>query len=615
MHRKTGELFTFGDFSLEILERRLLRRGEPVSLPPKVFDLLALLVTNHGRLLEKEQILKSVWPGTFVEDSNLSVNVSALRKVLGDDVAGARFIETVPKRGYRFVSPVTEVTPVRPAPPGPPPPDPPPARRHRRTLVAATALLAALAGALFWYTRRTEPPRSLAVLPFLPLGGGAADPSVGLGIADSVITRISALQRIDIVPTNSVLKFGNGEHDAIAAGRELDVDAVLVGRVQHSDQRIRVTTQLVRVRDGKQLWAGTFDDTFNNIFEVQDAIAERVATALSLRLSEAEQKTMSRRATVNAEAYRYYVQGRYMASRRLQEATQHAIEAYEKAVYIDPEYAPAYASLATSYLMRAGEGFNPTLREKAKTAALKAIILDEQLSEAHVALAQVLMRSEWDWAGAERAFRRSVALDANSAAAHAGLATLLTAYGRHDEALTEMKLACRLDPGSVMWLSDLSWSFAFARRYDDALTEARRAIDLDSWSYSARRQLGKAYLLKGDFSASIQEAQKSLEINSGRRRRVLAEIAKADAASGQTAEARKLLQQISSGDWQEPEPFYELAVLHAALGNRDSALRALSSAVDARFTRVIWMKVDPELDPIRNDRRFAALLGTLKLPD
>lgn len=618
MISERNDAYAFGEFRLEMTERRLLNNGQLVPLAPKAFDLLTLLVQNSPHLLEKEFLLKTLWPDSFVEDANLSVNISALRKALGEERGQNRWIETIPKRGYRFVADVTRVPP--PAPTvvlaEAPEPAPSPAKRvvPRTLLWTIAAAVAVLFGA--WIAWRSVPPRtqSIAVLPFLPFTRDDVQSAVGMGMSDALITRLGAIHRFEIQPYSSVVRFTDQTRDPVQIGKSLGVTVVVDGRVQASDKRIRVTVELLGVKDGKQIWSGVFDDHFSNIFAVQDQISERVTATLSSPMSDSERQVIARRRTENTEAYRNFLEGQYLATRRLHGATVRAIQAFERAIQLDSEYVPAYAALANSCLIRAGEGFaDPGLADRAKTAALRALSLDENSADAHVALGQILMRLEWDWTGAERAFRKAVALDDRSAAAHAALSTLHTALGRHDAAIEEMGRACRLDPNSAVWEADRSWALLFARKFPESVDSARHAAALDPWSYTAHRQLAKALSYQKLFAESIVEAGKAVEINSGRHRRVMAEMAAAQARAGRMDEARKLLKAALEGDWDDPIPHYEVAVVHAALGDRTQALDSLKAAIDRRISRSIWMRSDPDLEPLGNEPNFMSLLRRMRL--
>lgn len=572
MSNESKELYEFGDFRLEVAERRLWKSGQLLATPPKVFDLLSVLVRNANSLVEKDELLATLWPGAFVEESNLSVNISALRRLLGDAAGDSAFIETVPKRGYRFIAPLK--TPLPPA----------------------------------------AKPESVAVLPFLPIGSSGAAESLGLGIADAVTTRLAAAKSIEVRSTSLVAPFSQPSRDPLAIARTLKVDAILDGRVQTVKDRLRVTAQLLRTQDGHQLWAKTFDDTFSNIFHVQDEIADHAMRALAMPFDTAP---ASRRVTSNPLAYQHYLQGQFLTAKRLHAATESAIASFEAAIAEDSFYPLPYAALAHSYLIRAGEGWEGNLREKAKSAALRAVNLDDQLAESQLALGEVLMRADWDWAGAERAFRKAITLDDRLAPAHAALSTLWTSLGRHDQALEEIRTACRLDPNMPTWQADLAWTLLFAGKTDEAILEGQRAVALDAWSYSARRQLAKAYLFAGRLPEAAVEARKALEINGSRRMRVLTELAKIYAAANDRAHLESSLTELdrmSKDQIREPFPHYETAVLHLARHRRDDALRELSLALDKRISRVLWMRQDPELQPLHGDQRFNQLVERLRLP-
>lgn len=602
---QSRDLLEFGDFQLEVAERRLLRNGEAVALPPKLFDLLVLLAQNPGKLLDKDLLLEKLWPGTHVEESNLSVNVSALRRALGE---GAALIETVPKRGYRFIGTVQARAPQ--ALEGAVPPEPPAQKRLRAVPVLIVAGIAVAAAAVWLLDRGSgnADVKSLAVFPFATLAADDSQAYLGLGMADAIITRLSMPKRLDVRPTSAISRYSGTNVDLAKAARDLGVDAAVEGRIQLVNDRVRVTVQVLRVPDRKQIWAQAFDDSFGNVFALQDEIAAKIADVLAMKLTEAEHARMTQRSTQNTEAYRLYLQGQYLASKRLNEATLSAIDYFEQAIRKDAGYAPAYAALASSCMIRAGEGLGDDLRETARTAALKALSLDSKLPDAYMALGQVLMRSEWDWDGAERAFRQAVELDPNSAPAHAALATVHTARRRHAEAIREMELACRLDPMSASLRSDLAWTLLFSRKYAESIRESKRAVELDAWSYSAHRQLSKAYLLASQFDMALAEANRTLEINAGRRRRVLAEVATAQLGAGHRAEAEQMRQDLEHGQWSEPVAHYEMAVFYTRLGDRDAALRELEAASEHRISRILWIGSDPELDPLRSEPRFQALV-------
>src|SRR5262249_45528673 len=377
MFRQDNSIYEFGPFRLDPAEKTLSKDGESVALTPKAFDTLLILIEKSGRLVEKEELMKQLWPDTFVEENSLSQNIYLVRKALGEESQGARYIETVPRRGYRFNAPVREVSggdaairaqlPVRnneatieaPATAGshfhltslPHP------RRFSKTLLfALTPALMLLAIWLIWSATRHSvagfEAKSIAVLPFKPLGplgAEASDAHLGLGITDAMISRFSGIQQITVRPTSAIFRYDGQPYDPFKVGRELDVDAVLEGTLQQVGDRIRVTVQLINVHNGAPLWSDTFDEKFTDVFAVQDAIAEQVAQALKLRLTTDERSHRTWRSTENPEAYQAYARGLFFWNKRTEDGLSRSIEYFNQALAEDPHYALAWAGLADTY--------------------------------------------------------------------------------------------------------------------------------------------------------------------------------------------------------------------------------------------------------------------------
>lgn len=363
---ETKRLYSFGPFRVDVRERTLHSGNQLIQLTPKVFDLLVLMVENPGHLLEKDDLLKTLWPETFVEDANLSVNVSTLRRALGESPTDVRYIETVPKRGYRFIANVSDITPAASA-------DMmvvPAARKELRTIrrnrswmlafvATGSALLVLGVGLYVWSVKNTSGVadiHSLAVLPFSQLDGKPEDDYLGLGMADALINKLTNVRQITVRPTSAIQKYFRMPDNPILAGQQLQVDALLEGRIQSSGKMIRVSVQLLRVRDQAPLWAATFDDLFTNMFAVQDSVSEKLAAALSVRLTAWEHKTMLRRQTSSQVAYDLYVQGQYLVAKRTANDTLEAIQLFRRAIAKDPQYALPYAELASTYITVAGAG-------------------------------------------------------------------------------------------------------------------------------------------------------------------------------------------------------------------------------------------------------------------
>jgi DNA-binding winged helix-turn-helix (wHTH) protein/Tfp pilus assembly protein PilF len=469
MSRLTKHSYEFGPFRLDARERLLLHDEEIVPLSPKAFDMLLALVENSGHLLEKNELMQTLWPDTFVEEGSLAQNISLLRKAL-DESESQKFIETVPRRGYRFVASV------------------------RKTI------------------------KSIAVLPFKSLGIDGGDEYLGIGIAETLTTRLSSLKLLTVRPNSAVLKYASPEKDTVVAGRELEVDTVLEGSIRRLGERIRVTARLVSVPDGLVLWADKFDENFTDIFKVEDSISGKVAEALALKLSGDEHKRLTKRYTDKAEAYQLYLKGRYFWNKRTEDGFNRGIAQFKQAVEKDSNYALAYAGLADSYIGLTFYNFaapNETM-PKAKEAAMNALAIDSALAEAHTSLAHVLMNYDWNWSEAEKEFKLSIELNPDYATAHQWYAIhYLTAMGRPEEALQEMKRALDLEPTSLVMNTFMGATLYFAARYDEAIEQCRRTIEMDPNFAIAHWHLGLAYEQKDMFDEAIVEFQKATALSGG----------------------------------------------------------------------------------------------------
>ena len=623
MNAKPHSIYEFGPFRLEVAERRLLRDGEVVSLSPRLFDLLAVLVERHGRLLEKDELLRLIWPDSFVEEANLNVNVSALRRALGDTPSAPRYIETVPRRGYRFVGEVREAAAGEEVPgeevarpPAPAAEPAPPLRRRapgRAAIAMVVVALVAVVVAVAWrFGTQSDRQsglaglRTIAVLPFTPLGEGTSDATLELGMADALITKLSNLPEITVRPTSAVAKYSEVRADPLEAGREMQVDAVLEGRVQRAGDRIRVTVQLVRVSDGAPLWADRFDDYFTNIFAVQDSISERMAEALRLRLTPDLERRIAKRHTESVEAYQLYLQGRYFAGKMTPDSLARSIELYDAALATDPDYPLAYASLAEANLNLARYGVDaPAAATRARAAAEKALAMDPVLSDGYYARGSVAFDVDWNFPAAERDLKRAIELNPRHADARTAYASLLTALGRHDEAIREIEEARRLDPVSQSVLGGHVVALIEARRLDEAVATARAAVDLDPRSLLARRELAEAYIAKGMYAEAIAECEKEVDLGGLKAKPAI--LGYAYARAGRRADAEAILAERRRDLGQPGVTNYGIALVYAGLGDREQALAWLEKAVAAHEAPVAMLNVDAYWDDLRPDPRFAAL--------
>jgi DNA-binding winged helix-turn-helix (wHTH) protein/TolB-like protein/Tfp pilus assembly protein PilF len=665
------QVYEFDNFRLDPEERQLLRDGQPVTLPSKAFDLLLVLVENNGRLVEKGEIYSRVWSDQVVEESNLTVQISAIRKALGERTQNPRYIVTVPGYGYRFVGNVVNpaedremvietqtlshiviekeeadddnsrqrlldgdglqiVKALPPVPPG----QQTFGRRlwrgtesdARRALVSLTVVLAIGLALLVYYSlsKKATPStqltpsnqiKSIAVLPFKPLVPENRDESLELGMADTLIARLSNIKGIDVRPISAVRKYASVEQDAVAAGREQKVDGVLDGQIQKSGDKIRVTVRLVRVEDGAPIWASQLDDKMTDIFAVQDSISERVAGVLALKLTGEEKGQLAKHDTDNTEAYQLYLIGRYHLNRLTDDGFLKSLEYFQQAVEKDSNFAVASTGMAESY--NALGDFNvlrpKEVYPKARTAAMKALELDNMLAQAHTALAVVKVNYDWDWSGAEREFKRAIELNPSDSEAHQEYGFYLAFMGQFDEAIAEMRRAQELDPVSLVKITGVGQVLLISRRYDESIEQCRRALEMDPNLGFAHWLLGFAYLWKGMREPAILAFQKSIPL-SGDSPDEPAALGLAYALSGKSSEARKILEELTQRSKRKYLSPSVIAVLHAALGQRDQAFALLDKAYDERDTLLLLLKVEPMFDPLRSDPRFTVLLRRVGFP-
>lgn len=621
---------------------------------PKTFETLQVLVERAGQVVEKEELMQRIWPDVAVEENNLNKHISKLRKVFGESGNEACYIETLPRRGYRFVAEIRKIQAIEKANDSlavPPPLDetlmsasqkvaemPPrtpqlqpntPERVRRKQAVfsskrgqigLAAMLLVTVVILTGWLlsAKREHPEAgavtSIAVLPFKSLNAPGVNEDLSLGLADNLIQRLGMLNQLSVRPMRAVSGYIAHAQDAVQIGRELKVEAILDGGIQRSDERVRISTRLLRVSDGQALWAETFDERWADIFTIQDKIAERVAGSLLQRLTKQQQAFLAKRPTENPDAYLAYARGRYFWNQRNANSFKKAIQYFEEAIHKDPQYALAYSGLADTYNLLGVFGAMPPPEAKAKahTAALKALELDEQIAEAHASLAVLKAWYEWDWAGAEREYRRALELNPNYSTAHQWYSLLLASLGRHQEAIAEMQQAQRLEPLSIIITADLGLVYAFAYQYDDALHHFQRALELSPDFAYARRELGRVYVQQGRYQEALAEFQK-LVTAEGRHPTTIVDIGYTYGVMGQKAEARKILNELLEMSKQEYVAPMILAVVHGTLGERDRAFQLIEQEYTQHSDRIINLKTNYLLTPLRDDSRFAHLLRRVGL--
>ncbi len=646
MSDRTVSVYEFGPFCLDLAEQRLLRDRELVPLPPKVWDTLKVLVTHSGHVLGKDELMTAVWGDTFVEESSLSRNISLLRKALREE-GDKKYIETVPKRGYRFVATVRAVE-VKSGQNGsvqkhlqltPPSRNGAEAaaalnaqtstRKHSWRWFPVAALLLvvlALSGSYIWKLKNqrttnsllsTQPPiTSMAVLPLKVLGNDHEYEPLGLGMADAIILRLSGSQNCRVRPTGSISKYANTELDALKAGKELGVDAVLAGTVQHVGDRVRVTAVLWGVKDGKSIWSGKFDEPFSDIFALQDSVSAQVADRLKLQLN-GESPGRKRQFTTNVEAYRHYTMGYFFWSKRDKPNLAKAIQYFSQAIAEDPNYALAYSTLADTYLLDAYFGYeNVPLQEaydKAKEAAFRALQLDNTLPEAILAVGMVRML-EKDLQGAEDSFRRAIELSPSGTAARIRYAHILASTSRLDEAISEMRVAVEIDPASSMLCWALGGYLLLAGEYDESINYSRMALELDPQRLDARVNMAWAFTAQ----AKYQEA--SAEFDVLKQNRDYSGVGQAGMAyvfakKGLLREARQLLAQTIKPIDKEsgyPQDSLAIAKVLCLLGDKEEAFTWVERATESGRVSPYQLEYSAELDSLKADSRFGKLVETAR---
>jgi DNA-binding winged helix-turn-helix (wHTH) protein/TolB-like protein/Tfp pilus assembly protein PilF len=643
MSHQPKHSYEFGSYHLNPAERLLRRDGAVVPLQPKILDLLLVLVERHGHLLEKDELMRLVWPDAIVEEANLANNISILRKTLSEN--GERFIETVPKRGYRFVAQVSEVRekgeelaatePINTQTAIAAEPETnaqatspdgyrklaagaPIAMRPAMWRLLAVALgVSLVAVAVISFTRRNEKRaveiKSLAVLPFKPLATESRDEALELGMADTLIAKLSGLRQVIVRPTSAVRKYTALDQDPLAAGREQRVDAVLESSMHLAGEKLRVTVRLLDVRDGSSLWTYECAEYCADIFAAQDAISRKVAEALAVQLTGAERGRLAKRYTEKKEAYLLYQQGRYFADKRTVESNQRAIEHYKQALDLDPNYAQAWVGMADAYFMDIQLLQAKESMPRAKAAAMKALAIDETLSEAHAALARVLWQYDWDWPAAEREFKRAIELDPGNAFAHRIYGYYLASMGRVDESVAAIKKAQELDPLSLIINLDVGQMLYYAGQNDQAMAQFRKTQAIDPNFRTVYQRLGMGYCRMGKYAEAVAELERADTLAKGNSR-TISLLGYAYGLWGKRDEAVKKLDELKELSGRKYVTPWETAIIYTGLGDKDQAFDWLRRACDEREPLLVYINVWPIVESLRTDPRFASLLRCVGLP-
>ena len=566
----------FGVFEFDCRLGELLKAGRRVKLQGQPIQILSVLLERRGELVTREELQKRLWPAdTFVDfEHSLNAAVKRLRQALEDSADEPRFVETLARRGYRFI-----------------------ARAEVETDVTDDI-------------RATQANvRSLAVLPFANVGGDPETEYVSDGLTECLINNLSQLSGVRVIARTTAFRYKSKEIDPREVGRALGVEALLVGRVGQRDESLFVSAELVDAEDGWQLWGEQYSRRLSDMLEVQSEISRQITERLRLRLTGEDEDRLAKCYTKSCEAYRDYLQGRYHWNKMTAESLRKSINYFRQAIEKDANYALAHAGLADAYSLCGFYGLMPPreVMPLAKTAALRAVELDDQLAEAHASLAGVRKNYDWDWSAAEREYRRALELNPRYATAHRVYADYLLATGRPDEAVKEIELAQDQDPLSLVICAESAWNSYMAREYERSVAQSLRTLEMEPAFHPANYTLGLAYEQQSRHEEAVAAFARALE-GSGGNPAALAALGHVFALMGRREEARQTLARLTEmSKHAYISPFWP-AIVCLGLNERDASLEWLEKAYAERDVWLVWLKVDPRLDPLRSDARFVNLL-------
>jgi TolB-like protein/DNA-binding winged helix-turn-helix (wHTH) protein/Flp pilus assembly protein TadD len=637
-HQPDGRL-RFGVFEVDLRAGELRKHGLRVRLQEQPFQILAILLERAGQVVTRDELQKKLWSAnTFVDfDHGLNKAVNKIRDALGDSAESPRFVETVARRGYRFLAEVKTAgpAPVRSQELAPPPLTAvetgdraefvgTPATPQRRlpplaSKLVALVLLAVIAAFAAWKLQSRNRPasaiRSLAVLPLESLSNDASQDYFADGMTDELISDLGQISALRVISRTSVMAYKHARKPLPQIARELNVDAVVEGTVLRSDGQVRITAQLIDANADKHLWSQSYEGELKDTLALQNQVARAIADQIRINLNPQEQTALKIAKVVNPEAYESYLKGRYFWNKRTPDTLKVALAYFNQAIDEDPNYAQAYSGLADTYALLGDWQYAVmTPKEalpKAKAAAIKALELDSTLSEAHNSLAFCFDAFDWDLESAGKEFQRSIELNPGYATAHHWYAWHLSLLGRYEEAIEEMRKAKNLDPLSLIINADLAELLVIAHFYDESMIQSRKTIEMDPNFALAHNQLAQAYLQKHMNAEAIAELQKAVDLSGGSPT-IIANLARAYAASGKTSEAVKLLGDLKNHPNRGYSDASEVAVVYAALGDKDQAMHWLEIGYEERFNPGVLLR--PGFDPLRSDPRFQDLVHRIGFP-
>lgn len=583
MERDThSRIYEFEGFRLEEGQSRLLYKNKPVTLKPKILDLLLFLVRKRGQLIAKDELMQEIWPDAIVEENNITVSMSILRKALGD-ANGNQFIETVPRRGYRFIATVTEVLPKT---------------NHDSEEHQAVEI-----------EPEDERIDSLAVIPLEAPDRDANVEYLSEGITESIINSLSRIPKLRVLACSTVLRLDRKTIDPQKAGRDLRVKAVNVIRVIRLGDNLIIRSELVKVSDGSQLWGEQYNRNPSDVLAIQEEIAKAISESLKFKIS------LAKRATSNNEAYNLYLRGRYFWNKYHKESGLKAVDLFNEAINIDANFALAYCGLADAYFRLSNVHLAPReVLPKAKEAAVRAVEIDENLAEAHASLGLVKVYYDYDWIGAEKEFRKALRLNPDLFLAHQRFGSYLQFMGRFEEANQHYEMALELDPFSLQVNINLATTYYLRSEYDRAIRHLKTTSELEPNYMPTLFVLGCVYIQQGRLEDAIEQFQQIYKLDE-EAYLAMGFMGYAHALAGQRAEAETLLnvlQEISQRKYVSP---YSMLVIHLALGPEERVFELLEQLFHERNEWLVWLKVSPELRSVRNHPRFKDLMSRVGFPD
>ena len=619
----------FGVFEFDPHAEELRRGGLRVRLEGQPFAILKMLIARPGELITREELQKELWPAdTFVDfEHSLNAAVKRLRASLNDSAEHPRYIETLPRRGYRFIAPVNggaaqSEDPVSLTMPS--------ATRPSSVLRTRNLWLAALLAALIvavislgWRHWRQPPAsptapviRSLAVLPLQNLSGDPSQEYFADGMTEELIGRLAQIHGLRVISRTSAMHFKNTQLSAPEIAKNLGVEVILEGSVIREGNQVRVHAQLIRAATDEHIWAEEYQREYRSVLAIQEEVARSIAEQIEVRLTPTERASLVSTQPVNPEAHEDYLKGRYYFNQRTQDSLNKSIAYFQQAIARDPKYTLGYCGLADAYALLGFRGGVPSKNAllRAKAAALKAINLDDSLAEPHASLAFISETFEWDWATAEREYKRALDLNPSDARTHHWYAGYLMYVGRFDEGIAEAKRARDLDPLSLPVNNALAGRLLVAGRVDEALKQVQKTLEIDPYFAPAHQTMGWAYLNMGRHKEAIQEFQKALQLSGTDDKDLMVDLGFAYATTGNRDEARKILAKLKTLHAHGLVPSGSIGILYGALGELDMAFAWLDKAYQERDPELTYLKVPGRrFAPLRHDPRFQQLVRRVGL--